>query len=94
MDIDCQGATVSEGSTIPTESFERLAPRDPRHAELLHLLGEVELVFGFGAVVLVAVMASIQGSAKPSNTPSRGSPPLFVYRRRRNRASGRTSHAR
>ena len=39
-----------------------LAHRHPRHAGLFHLLGEVEVVFGFWAFVLVASMALVAGS--------------------------------
>ncbi|PXW91982.1 putative Na+/H+ antiporter [Sphaerotilus hippei] len=43
--------------TFATSQFERLAHRYPRHAGMFHLLGEVEVVFGFWAMVLVLVMA-------------------------------------
>ena len=39
--------------TFAARLFERLSHRYPRHAGLLHLLGEVEVVFGFWAIVLV-----------------------------------------
>jgi hypothetical protein len=48
--------------TFSTKVFERLAHRHPRHAGLFHLLGEVEVVFGFWAFVLVAAMAFIAGA--------------------------------
>ena len=47
--------------TFSTTLFERLAHRHPRHAGLLHLLGEVEVVFGFWAMVLVVTMALLDG---------------------------------
>src|SRR5690349_2214781 len=47
--------------TFMAKSFEVLAHRHPRHAGLLHLLGEVEVVFGFWAFVLVVVMAFVAG---------------------------------
>ena len=47
--------------TFSSKLFERLAHRHPRHAGLLHLLGEVEVVFGFWAVVLVVAMAAVVG---------------------------------
>jgi hypothetical protein len=47
--------------TLATKVFERLAHRHPRHAGLFHLLGEVEVVFGFWAAVLVAAMALVAG---------------------------------
>ena len=49
--------------TLSTKVFERLAHRHPRHAGLFHLLGEVEVVFGFWAAVLVAAIGAIAGSA-------------------------------
>ena len=33
--------------TFSVKFFERLSHRYPRHAGLFHLLGEVEVVFGF-----------------------------------------------
>lgn len=42
--------------TFSTKIFERLAHSQPRHAGLWHLLGEVEVVFGFWAMVLVVCM--------------------------------------
>ena len=44
--------------TFSTKQFERLSHRYPRHAGLFHLLGEVEVVFGFWAIVLVIAMAA------------------------------------
>jgi hypothetical protein len=49
--------------TFSTKAFENLAHRHPRHAGLFHLLGEVEVVFGFWAFVLIAAMAFISGGA-------------------------------
>jgi len=49
--------------TLSTKVFERLAHRHPRHAGLFHLLGEVEVVFGFWAAVLVATIALVAGPA-------------------------------
>ncbi len=43
--------------TFAAKGFEILAHRHPRHAGLFHLLGEVEVVFGLWACVLVVVMA-------------------------------------
>jgi len=45
--------------TFAAKLFERLATRYPRHSGLFHLLGEVEVVFGFWAIVLVLLMALI-----------------------------------
>ena len=35
--------------TFSTKYFERLAHTQPKHAGIWHLLGEVEVVFGFWA---------------------------------------------
>jgi putative Na+/H+ antiporter len=43
--------------TFSTRLFERLARRQPEHAGLWHLLGEVEVVFGFWAMVLLVLVA-------------------------------------
>jgi hypothetical protein len=48
--------------TFSTRSFEHLARFHPRHAGLWHLLGEVEVVFGFWATVLLLVMAGQLGT--------------------------------
>ena len=47
--------------TFCTSIFERLAHSQPRHAGLWHLLGEVEIVFGFWAMVLTLVMFGVVG---------------------------------
>jgi hypothetical protein len=41
--------------TFATPLFERLARRHPAHAGVFHLLGEVEVVFGFWAMVMALV---------------------------------------
>ncbi len=67
--------------TFSTKFFERLAHYKPRHAGLFHLLGEVEVVFGFWAAVLIVVMASVDGGAKAIDyAESRQyTEPLFVF---------------
>src|SRR6187431_2447168 len=45
--------------TFGARQLVRLAHRYPRHEGLFHLLGEVEVVFGFWAFVLVLVMAAL-----------------------------------
>ncbi len=67
--------------TFSAKSFERLAHRFPRHGGLLHLLGEVEVVFGFWAMVLLVVMAFVAG---PQNAiayaeTQQYTEPLFVF---------------
>ena len=67
--------------TFSTKFFERLAHNNPRHAGLFHLLGEVEVVFGFWAVVLVSAMAVMVGGAQAIEyAESRQyTEPLFVF---------------
>ena len=67
--------------TFSTKLFERLAHRHPRHAGLFHLLGEVEVVFGFWAVVLITVMAFVVGGSQAIEyAESRQyTEPLFVF---------------
>ena len=50
-------ATVYLGRVSAAGGFERLSRKFPRHAGLLHFLGEVEVVFGFWAMVLLVAMA-------------------------------------
>lgn len=47
--------------TFSTKYFERLARAQPAHSGLWHLLGEVEVVFGFWAMVLVLFLAAHGG---------------------------------
>ncbi len=67
--------------TFAAKTFEVLARRHPRHAGLFHLLGEVEVVFGFWAFVLVAVMALLSGGQNAiAYAESRQyTEPLFVF---------------
>lgn len=67
--------------TFAAKGFEVLAHRHPRHAGLFHLLGEVEVVFGFWAFVLVLAMALIVGpGAAIDYAESRQyTEPLFVF---------------
>lgn len=67
--------------TFTARQFERLSHRYPRHAGLFHLLGEVEVVFGFWAIVLVVLMALLAGSASALGyVESRNyTEPLFVF---------------
>lgn len=37
--------------TFAAKTFDRIADRNPRHAGLFRLLGEVEVVFGLWAVI-------------------------------------------
>jgi hypothetical protein len=67
--------------TFATHLFEVLAHRYPRHAGLFHLLGEVEVVFGFWSFVLMLAMALVDGSASAIDyAESRHyTEPLFVF---------------
>lgn len=67
--------------TFAVKQFERLSHRFPRHAGLFHLLGEVEVVFGFWAIVLVLAMALLVGGDDALGyAESRNyTEPLFVF---------------
>ncbi|BBJ23469.1 putative Na+/H+ antiporter [Candidatus Nitrotoga sp. AM1P] len=67
--------------TFAAKSLESLAYRYPRHAGLFHLLGEVEVVFGFWAFVLIVAMALVSGGAEAiTYAESRQyTEPLFVF---------------
>jgi len=67
--------------TFCAKQFERLSHRFPRHAGLFHLLGEVEVVFGFWAIVLIGLLALGQGGgAAVQYAESRNyTEPLFVF---------------
>ncbi|MDB5897124.1 MAG: hypothetical protein JWP41_726 [Ramlibacter sp.] len=72
---------VALAHTFAVSVFARLAHRFPRHGGLLHLLGEVEVVFGFWAIVLVLLMALLGGgSSALAYAESRNyDEPLFVF---------------
>ncbi len=67
--------------TFSTKFFERLAHTRPAHAGVWHLLGEVEIVFGFWAMVLVAVMFFVAGGEEAlAYIDSRNfTEPMFVF---------------
>jgi hypothetical protein len=67
--------------TFAAKQLERLSHRFPRHAGLFHLLGEVEVVFGFWAIVLVVAMAFVAGGPQAlAYAESRNyTEPLFVF---------------
>lgn len=67
--------------TGAAKSFHGLARRHPRHAGLFHLLGEVEVVFGFWAAILILAMALLSGgAAATAYAESRHyTEPLFVF---------------
>lgn len=67
--------------TFVAKSLHGLARRFPQHAGVFHLLGEVEVVFGLWAMVLVVVMALHTGpQAALQYAESRDfTEPLFVF---------------
>ncbi|MFW9595208.1 MAG: putative Na+/H+ antiporter, partial [Macromonas sp.] len=67
--------------TFSTKFFEQLAHTRPRHAGIWHLLGEVEAVFGFWAMVLMLFMFGINGQHEAvAYLESRNfTEPLFVF---------------
>src|SRR5690606_13565254 len=67
--------------TFSTRLFMHLAHRQPAHAGLWHLLGEVEVVFGFWAMVLVVCMVAIEGPQSATGyLDSRNfTEPMFVF---------------
>jgi membrane protein CcdC involved in cytochrome C biogenesis len=67
--------------TFAAKGFEKLAHRHPRHAGVFHLLGEVEVVFGFWAFVLVLAMALLAdgGTAIRYAESRQFTEPLFVF---------------
>ena len=73
--------TIALVHTFAAKQFERLAQRYPRHAGVFHLLGEVEVVFGFWAIVLVVAMALASGTETAlAYAESRDyTEPLFVF---------------
>jgi len=67
--------------TFSTHHFQRLAHVHPNHAGLWHLLGEVEVVFGFWAMVLLLFMAASDGPAAALHylEDKRFTEPAFIF---------------
>lgn len=67
--------------TFTAKYFEKLAKRHASHAGLFHLLGEVEVVFGFWAFVLIGFIALFAGGQQAIDyAESRHyTEPLFVF---------------
>ncbi len=67
--------------TFSTKFFEHLAHTQPRHAGLWHLLGEVEVVFGFWAMVLVVCMFALSGKQEATAylDTRNYTEPMFVF---------------
>ena len=72
---------LAVGHTFAAKQFDRLSHRFPNHSGLFHLLGEVEVVFGFWAIILVLGMALMLGGDKAlAYAESRNyTEPLFVF---------------
>lgn len=67
--------------TFSTKYFEHLAHIQPRHAGIWHLLGEVEVVFGFWAMILILFIFAISGKHEAiTYLESRDfTEPMFVF---------------
>lgn len=67
--------------TFAAKSFERLAHKSKNHSGLFHLLGEIEVVFGLWAFVLIGAMALIVGGhqALEYAETRHYTEPLFVF---------------
>ncbi len=72
---------IAVAHTFSAKFFERLAHSQPAHAGLWHLLGEVEVVFGFWAMVLIVYIALAGGGAQALQyLESRNyTEPMFVF---------------
>lgn len=72
---------IAIAHTFSTKFFEHLAHVNPAHAGIWHLLGEVEAVFGFWAMVMMAFMFAIDGShVATAYLDSRNfTEPMFVF---------------
>ena len=67
--------------TFSTKYFEHLAYINPKYSGILHLLGEIEIVFGFWAMILILFMFGIEGKDSAVNyVESRNfTEPMFVF---------------
>lgn len=67
--------------TFSAQIFSRLERSNPRHAGVWHLLGEVEVVFGFWAMVLIVAIVAAEGpKAATDYVDSRNfTEPMFVF---------------
>jgi len=67
--------------TFAAKRIQRLSNKFPTHAGLFHLLGEVEVIFGFWALVLIGTMAIVFGADRAIDyAESRNfTEPLFVF---------------
>lgn len=67
--------------TFSTKVFERLAHAHPAHAGIWHFLGEVEVVFGFWAMILIVMMLMVEGKQAATAYLEQQSftEPMFVF---------------
>ena len=67
--------------TFSTKFFQRLAHTQSTHAGLWHLLGEVEVAFGFWALVLIITLFFVSGAEAAAHyiDTCNFSEPLFVF---------------
>jgi hypothetical protein len=67
--------------TFSTKVFEQLARVHPAHAGIWHFLGEVEVVFGFWAMILIAMMLMVEGKDAATTYLEQQSftEPMFVF---------------
>jgi len=67
--------------TFSTKFFQQLAHTRPAHAGLWHLLGEVEVVFGFWAMILIVAIEVVEGNeaALAYVESCNFTEPLFVF---------------
>ena len=67
--------------TFSASYFEKLAKKSRNHSGLLHLLGEVEIVFGFWAAILLIYigLANDLTAAKEYAAKRNFTEPLFVF---------------
>ncbi len=82
--VEIMGAilfALAVAHTFSTRYFEHLAHTRTAHSGLWHLLGEVETVFGFWALVLLVFMALAQGWTAASEylDSRRFVEPMFVF---------------
>ncbi len=73
--------TIAVLHTFYTGYFESIAKKSPRHAGLWHILGEVEIVFGFWAAILVIFISLNDGlvTAKEFLNKRNFTEPMFVF---------------
>ncbi|MGV2292397.1 putative Na+/H+ antiporter [Trinickia sp. YCB016] len=82
--VEIAGAVIFGLALVHTflaKRFEVLAHRHPEHAGLFHFLGEVEVVFGFWAMILILAIIALAGPQQALHyTESREfNEPLFVF---------------